>query len=87
MGSCWSCGSNLPGGFNYAFTCPACTEVQEIKKLRQEAKENFYELANIQRRGFEMLSDRLTDELSEVATVIEWGFEEVSWQLQTSTSK
>lgn len=82
MARCWSCGAEIPGGVQYFFTCPTCTQVEEIKSLRREAYDNLSELAGIQQRGFETLSDRL----SEVATVIEWGFEEVKWQLEQQTN-
>lgn len=81
MARCWSCGSQIPGGIRYLFTCPTCEQVQEIKSLRKEAIDNLDELVEVQRRGFETLSDRL----SEVATVIEWGFEEIRWELQQQT--
>lgn len=81
MARCWTCGSEIPGGLRYLFTCPTCEGVQEIKSLRKEAIDNLDELVRVQRHGFEILSDRL----SEVAAVIEWGIEELSWQLQQQT--
>ncbi|MCL0064227.1 hypothetical protein M1N83_03435 [Dehalococcoidia bacterium] len=83
MGRCWSCGSQIPSGMRYLFTCPTCEQVEEIKSLRRETAGNLVKLAEVQRRGFEILSDRL----SEVATVIEWGFEEIKWQLQLENVK
>jgi tetratricopeptide (TPR) repeat protein len=78
---CWSCGAELPGGWEYAFTCPVCEQVHQIKDLRREASDNLKGLEQVQRRAFESLSDRM----SEVASVIEWGFEEINWQLQQQT--
>ena len=83
MARCWSCGAEIPGRFNpkYWFTCPNCAQVEELESLRKEASSNLTKLVAVQQHGFETLSDRL----SEVATVIEWGFEEVKWELQQQT--
>lgn len=83
MARCWSCGAEIPGGLRprYWYTCPNCAQVEELESLRKEASSNLTKLVAIQQHGFETLSDRL----SEVATVIEWGFEEVKWELQQQT--
>jgi tetratricopeptide (TPR) repeat protein len=81
MARCWSCGSEIAGAGRYYWTCPTCEGVQEIKSLRKEASDNLSRLVGIQQHGFEMLSERL----SEVATVIVWGFETISWELHKQT--
>lgn len=81
MARCFSCGKEIPGGGRYWFTCPDCQQVEEIKTLREEIPKNIDDLAQVQRRGFEALSD----ELAEVASIIRWGFEEASWQIQQQT--
>jgi tetratricopeptide (TPR) repeat protein len=81
MTRCWSCGAELHGGVEYAFTCPACEQVEQIKNLRQEVSDNLVKLEQVQRHAFESLSDNMY----EVASVIEWGFEEINWQLQQQT--
>lgn len=75
MGRCWTCGAYVE---SLAFECPACQSVKELQNLRKEIPASFDELAQIQKEGFE----RLSRGLSEVATVIEWGIEELSWHLQ-----
>ena len=74
------------------FTCPACRTVEQIQELRKESVANLDQLAEIQRRSFEELSNALSEGLnalseglSGIASVIEWGFEEVIWQLQQQT--
>ena len=83
MARCWSCGAEIPGGLRprYWYTCPNCAQVEELESLRKEASSNLTKLVAVQQHGFETLSDRL----SEVATVIEWGFEDVKWELQQQT--
>jgi tetratricopeptide (TPR) repeat protein len=89
MGRCFSCGLEVQGGTNYLFTCPACDNVTEIKKLRKEMPRNneilseiqergFSELANIQQDGFE----RISYDLEMISGLIEWGFSEISWELK-----
>ena len=82
MSNCWSCGRSLPGGFDYAFTCPDCVQIKELKNIRESNISGFQELARIQEDGFEQLGERL----AEISSVIEWGFEEISWRLHEQTT-
>lgn len=34
MARCWSCGSDLSGGSQYIFICPACSQVQKSEEIR-----------------------------------------------------
>ena len=92
MGRCWSCGSQIPGGFRYLFTCPNCAEVEEIKKIRERIessgasnlpavveafRSDLGELSEISEAGFNQLSE----ELANIASIFEWGFEEIEWKL------
>ena len=75
MPGCWTCGAYTKYP---VFECSACRSVKELQNLRKEMPANFTQLAQIQKKGFDDLSKRI----SEVATAIEWGIEELSWQLQ-----
>lgn len=83
MARCWTCGAHIDRPL---FTCPACSTVKEIQGLRKQTAASLDRLAEVQRRGFEELSGALSEGLSEIASVIEWGFEEINWQLQQQTT-
>ena len=83
MARCWTCGAHIEYPL---FTCPACRTVEEIQSLWSETASNLDNLAEVQRRGFEELSNTLSEGLSGIASVIEWGFEEVNWRLQQQTA-
>ena len=82
MARCWSCGSQLSGGARHLITCPACSQVEELKELRKATPNSLGDLARVQELGFQRLSESLT----EIASVIEWGFSEISWQLHEQTT-
>ncbi len=96
---CWSCGTEIPGGGRYIFTCPTCSMVEEQKKIRErleyseskgiyEAVELFGpdigEVVGILEAGFGGLSEQLSEiatGIASVASILEWGFEEIEWKL------
>jgi len=94
MARCWSCGAGLPEGLhlNYWLTCPTCTQVEETRKIRETLEssgaQSFYEVvtifgpdigetAGILEAGFGELSEQLAN----IASILEWGFEEIDWRL------
>ena len=79
MARCWTCGSSVSGNH---YRCSMCEDsLREIESLHETVSEGFADLARIQVAGFNQLSDQL----SEIATILEWGFGEISWQLQQQT--
>jgi len=85
MARCWTCGTHVS---NYRYTCSACESLNEIKHLQKKVKSYGKDLdyiAQIQQEGFKMLNYTLSSGLSEIASAIEWGFGEISWQLQQQT--
>jgi len=85
MAKCWTCGTHVSG---YRYTCSACESLNEIKNLQKTVKSYGKALdyiAQIQQEGFQRLNDTLSSGLSEIASAIEWGFGEISWQLQQQT--
>jgi len=73
MPRCFSCGSKVSA---LRFTCPACEGVGLMKDIKAGVR-NF---ADIEQRGFDQLSatvSHVSEELSNLASVMEWGFEEV----------
>lgn len=90
MAKCWTCGTNVGG---YQYTCTSCENLTtELKSLQKKVEfhgrdisEGLDYLAQIQQKGFETLSDTLSSGLLEIASAIEWGLGEISWQLQQQT--
>ena len=90
MARCWSCGSQVHG-VRYLFTCPTCEGVSVMKDIRKGVQGR----GAVENRGVEMLAaglseiagkvSRVSDELSVLASVVEWGFEEIKWELQQQT--
>lgn len=85
MARCWTCGAYTG---EPVYRCSACRTVKEIRELKEVSSSisagqsvDLSFLAKIQQRGFEELSDRLSDLVSSV----EWGFNELSWQLHQQT--
>ncbi|MDI6745479.1 MAG: tetratricopeptide repeat protein [Thermodesulfovibrionales bacterium] len=89
MARCWTCGTSVSG---WSHTCSSCKGLSEIKGLQKEVEsyhgdisERLDYLAEVQQEGFNALRDTLSAGLSEIASAIEWGFGELSWQLQQQT--
>lgn len=75
MAKCWTCGRHVSGN---RYTCSSCENLHELKSLRETVEsyglkfsEELYELRDTISEGF-----------SELASAIEWGFGELSWQMQ-----
>lgn len=85
MAKCWTCGTHVSG---YRYTCSSCESLSEIKNLQKTVKsygKSLDYIAKIQQKDFQRLNDTLSSGLSEIASAIEWGFGEISWQLQQQT--
>jgi tetratricopeptide (TPR) repeat protein len=78
MARCWRCGTPI-GVFRYK--CSACEGIEKINGLREEMASKHRELASVFQKNLELLSH----EFSNIATILEWGFDEVSWQLEQQT--
>ncbi|MDP3013378.1 MAG: tetratricopeptide repeat protein, partial [Candidatus Subteraquimicrobiales bacterium] len=82
MAKCWTCGTHVSG---YRYTCSSCESLAELKSLQKKVEsygEGLDYIAQVQQEGFKALNDTLSAGLSEIASAIEWGFGEISWQLQ-----
>ena len=89
MAKCWTCGSHVTG---HHYTCPSCENLKEIKTLQKKVdsyngslEEQINNLSQVQLEGVAALKDSLSTGLSEIASAIEWGFGEISWELQQQT--
>ena len=71
MGRCWTCGTQMSG---YGYTCGVCRGIEAAQDLEQTME-----------RGLKALQDSVASGLAELASVLEWGFGEVRWELQQQT--
>lgn len=76
MAKCWTCGSSVS---DYHYRCLACEDV--LRDIESSLSEGLVNLTEFQERGFNQLSS----DLSEVSSILEWGFEELSWRLEQQT--
>jgi len=70
------------------FSCPSCKGLKQLKTLNEEAvniSKGIKKLADVQYECFNELKDVFSDKLSEVASTIEWGFQELGWHLEQQT--
>ena len=74
MSRCWTCGTKVNG---YCYTCHNCENLKEIRSIGI----NIDNIVRIQREGFA----EIRDGLSEIVSVLEWGFGEINWRLQQQT--
>jgi len=57
-----------------------------MESFHGDASEGLDYIAEVQQQGFIELRATLSEGLSKIASAIEWGFREVSWQLQQQTN-
>lgn len=90
MAKCWTCGTHVNG---YHYTCSSCKNLTEIKSLQEGVRshdrdviERLDYIEQVQQESFNALANNISEGLTLIASVIEWGFGELSWQLQQQTA-
>jgi hypothetical protein len=83
MPKCWTCGTQISG---LQYTCPTCQGLTELRNLQKNVASHARDIAQIQQEGFAALNDTISTGFSAIASAIEWGFDEISWQLQQQTN-
>jgi tetratricopeptide (TPR) repeat protein len=97
MARCWTCGTKIEQTIGDQYICESCEDISnQIRSLHGDVKYatdrvsgKFDDLIFEQRQGFNALSGGIQDIVGgmyEIASVIEWGFGELSWQMQQQTS-
>jgi tetratricopeptide (TPR) repeat protein len=66
----------------YGYTCGVCRNIQAIEGLEQAAEE----LEHTMEAGIAALRETVDSGLAQIASVLEWGFGEMRWQLQQQTN-
>jgi tetratricopeptide (TPR) repeat protein len=85
MATCFTCGSSVDG---FAYTCPTCVSMMALTGLRDDVAMNSLDGAAMTAAQMAVFSDMqktLAKGLSEMATAIQWGFTELSWQVSQQT--
>ena len=85
MPACFTCGSSVDG---FAYACPTCSSMTALSSLRHDLSThslNSAAMAVAQMAAFNEMKNALAKGLSEMATAIQWGFTELSWQVQQQT--
>ena len=67
------------------FNCANCLELNALSDLVEGAERHEKNLEMIQTLGFVQLQDTLGKGFAKVAGVIQWGFQELSWNVQKQT--
>jgi tetratricopeptide (TPR) repeat protein len=85
MAECFTCGTYVNDS---SFSCPVCENSEELEHLRKELRdakgdlsERIDYLEGIVGEGLRALAEAF----SGMASAMEWGFQELSWQLQQQT--
>ena len=85
MARCWTCGATVS---TWQYKCSACRSFEQVEALRSEiesAAESIVDglstLTAVTQRGFTVLAS----EISNLSSIVQWGFEELSWELQQQT--
>ena len=82
MGRCWTCGSNIPEKIGFWHTCRICTQTKELMKVREILETS--SISNFDQAA-DLLGAEISYQLSGIASVIEWGFEELHWRIEQAT--
>lgn len=89
MAKCWTCGTHVNG---YHYTCSSCKNLTEIKSLQDGVRshdrnviERLDYIEQVQQESFNALANNISEGLTLIASAIEWGFGELSWQLRQQT--
>jgi len=81
MARCWSCGAEIPGGWRYWITCPSCSQAEEVKRIRKRLESSGVGSLSSAVAILELGFGELSEQLVNIASVLEWGFEEIEWRL------
>lgn len=86
MTRCWSCSTKQEVTMGDLFICKTCEDIlgqiHSLEKVERNKLSRIDDLIHIQRKGF----DSLIEGIQGIASTLEWGFSELSWELQQQTN-
>ena len=86
MAKCWTCGSLVDSP---KYTCASCEGLTQVKQLREDLEagtEGVFESLESLAADVQQLRRDVSEGMAAIASAIEWGFEELSWQLEQQTA-
>ena len=85
MVRCWTCSTKHEMTTGDEYVCESCEKISDqihsLEKTERDKISKIDDLIYVQRKGF----DSLAGGMYEIASAIEWGFDELSWELQQQT--
>ena len=85
MVRCWTCSTKHEMTTGDEYVCESCEKISDqirsLEKTERDKISKIDDLIYVQRKGF----DSLARGMYEIASAIEWGFDELSWELQQQT--
>lgn len=85
MVRCWTCSTKHEMTTGDEYVCKSCEKISDqirsLEKTERNKISKIDDLIYVQRKGF----DSLAGGMYEIASAIEWGFDELSWELQQQT--
>ena len=85
MVRCWTCSTKHEMTTGDEYVCESCEKISDqirsLEKTEWDKISKIDDLIYVQRKGF----DSLAGGMYEIASAIEWGFDELSWELQQQT--
>ena len=79
MYSCWTCGTP---NRHFCFSCPSCQAVTQLKGLRRDIAASSASSDALLEKHFQNLKAQNEN----IATILEWGFADIKWELQQQTA-
>ena len=90
MERCWTCGSRVTSASFRCHYCERSTALGQIEErlssVDRGIKGGFGHLASLQEKLFEDLGDRFDAGLASLGAVVEWGVQEIVWELDRQSS-
>lgn len=90
MAKCWTCGASVSG---YKYTCGSCRTIGELQDLNAEVEgiggtieTQFENLIRAQTEAVSSLGNQIETGLNNIASAIEWGFDQLSWRIAEQTA-
>ena len=83
MSKCWTCGSAIS---DFSYRCGSCSFAKRIDDFEESVIDSFESFSQAQVEELQYLQNTVEKGIYDIASIVEWGFGELEWQLQKQTS-